>query len=892
MYYTKIVLLLTLLIPSNTWAQQEFFGDIRGTANNTIVASVGGQTASNIAQATKAANSGTLQLNGDVIGPISQNFVNIVGEVTATQITDGVLLALAATPNLTTGAIVQRNSSGGFSANKITLLQAPTVLTDAANKQYVDTVAALGLDPKDPAQVVATSNITTLSGLPTVDGVTLVNGNTILLIAQTNAVNNGLWVVASGAWTRPTDFETGTTADMAYVLILEGNTYAGSSWVCNTPDAIIGTDDLTFVQFSLPSQTTGNNIGSGDGEIYADNDGVVMNFRTIAGDSYLTVDTDTTSANTVSITSNATSDNTASTIVARDSSGNFSAGTITASLTGTASGNLASTGGTLTGNLTIPGGSGANPSLAVGGTSGVGISSPNSNTLSLSTNGSAAITINSDRSVSIITIGGSSGVVHSNSSGTLTSSAVTGSDIASNTITGSNISTSTTITAAGFDGPLTGNVTGSASSNVLKAGDTMTGPLALPAGSVSAPALNYSADGTTTGTGLYFPATHSLSLSTNGTEALNINSSGIVLLDSLAGTAGVVHSSSSGVLSSGLISNPDIVSNANIADTKLATISTAGKVSNSATTATNTNTVSTIVARDTSGNFSAGTISANVTLPAGSINNASLKFSGSSSPTGLSAATTDALIVNSATSLALSTNQLTALSINSSGTIKLNNFTTAGVVSNDSSGVLSSVVSTSANTASAIVARDSSHNFSAGTITASLTGSVQLPAGSSTTPSLNFTGNTTTGLSAATAHTLSFDANGSESMSVSDTAITTAVKLVLANLLCNQASQAASVTEGGSVSAATTTSILFLNSSGAITNFTVTFPTAPTNGQLFTIALTSTSSIGLTNSAPATPIVNQITSLDPATFTSSTGGTSVTYIYSTGTASWYRFNRG
>jgi hypothetical protein len=49
-----------------------------------------------------------------------------------------------------------------------------------------------------------------------------------------------------------------------------------------------------------------------------------------------------------------------------------------------------------------------------------------------------------------------------------------------------------------------------------------------------------------------------------------------------------------------------------IADTKLNTISTTGKVSNSATTATSTNTASAIVARDGSGNFSAGTISATI----------------------------------------------------------------------------------------------------------------------------------------------------------------------------------------------------------------------------------------------------------------------------------------
>jgi hypothetical protein len=63
---------------------------------------------------------------------------------------------------------------------------------------------------------------------------------------------------------------------------------------------------------------------------------------------------------------------------------------------------------------------------------------------------------------------------------------------------------------------------------------------------------------------------------------------------------------------SGIV-NADVSASAAIVDTKLATISTAAKVSNSATTATSANTASAIVARDASGNFAAGTITANVT---------------------------------------------------------------------------------------------------------------------------------------------------------------------------------------------------------------------------------------------------------------------------------------
>jgi hypothetical protein len=69
------------------------------------------------------------------------------------------------------------------------------------------------------------------------------------------------------------------------------------------------------------------------------------------------------------------------------------------------------------------------------------------------------------------------------------------------------------------------------------------------------------------------------------------------------------------------IVNADIATSAAIADTKLDTISTAGKVSNSATTATSSNTSSAIVSRDSSGNFTAGTITASLNGNASSVTN-------------------------------------------------------------------------------------------------------------------------------------------------------------------------------------------------------------------------------------------------------------------------------
>ncbi len=93
----------------------------------------------------------------------------------------------------------------------------------------------------------------------------------------------------------------------------------------------------------------------------------------------------------------------------------------------------------------------------------------------------------------------------------------------------------------------------------------------------------------------------------------DINASAAIDKTKISGTAitaadtGTVTST---IIADGTIVNGDISASAGIVDTKLATISTALKVSNSATTATDANTASAIVARDASGNFTAGTITA------------------------------------------------------------------------------------------------------------------------------------------------------------------------------------------------------------------------------------------------------------------------------------------
>lgn len=55
------------------------------------------------------------------------------------------------------------------------------------------------------ARVAAVGTVVTFSGLKTIDGIEVAAGDRVLLTGQPDKVTNGLWIVATGAWTRATD---------------------------------------------------------------------------------------------------------------------------------------------------------------------------------------------------------------------------------------------------------------------------------------------------------------------------------------------------------------------------------------------------------------------------------------------------------------------------------------------------------------------------------------------------------------------------------------------------------------------------------------------------------------------------------------------------------------
>ena len=133
------------------------------------------------------------------------------------------------------------------SAARIQNLPDPTLAQQPATKAYVDS-AVEGLAWKDSVRVASTANLTISGPGATIDGITMVANDRVLLKDQTTASQNGLyiWNGSAVAMTRSVDANTFAELEQAVVTVEEG-TSAGASF---RQTAVNGTIDSTAVTWA------------------------------------------------------------------------------------------------------------------------------------------------------------------------------------------------------------------------------------------------------------------------------------------------------------------------------------------------------------------------------------------------------------------------------------------------------------------------------------------------------------------------------------------------------------------------------------------------------------------------------------------------------------------
>jgi hypothetical protein len=554
--------------------------------------------------------------------------------------------ATTATDANTNSAIVARDGSGNFAATNVTAsslrstaggsvtvaaLTGGSVVTtyitvNTGTGITLNQLAAAGVVKTSAAGVLSTALIanadvaTNAAIADTKLGTISTSGKVSNSATTATNANTASAIVArdsSGNFIAGTLTLTGITTTASGTLTLSA--VNGSSATTNYV-TINTTNGITLSQLASAGLVHTNSSGVLSTSLLVDAD--VASNAAIADTKLATISTSGKVSNTATT---ATSANTNSAIVARDGSGNFAANNITATT-------LSSV---------------ANASLSIAA-------------LNISSVSTTYVTVNTSSGITLNQLA-SAGLVHTNASGVLSTSLLVNADVATNAaIADTKLGTIST------SGKVSNSATTATNANTASAIVARDGSGNFIAGTLTLTGVTTTTSGTLT-----LSAVNGSSATTN---YVTINTTNGITLPQLA-SAGLVHTNASGVLSTSLLVNADVATNAAIADTKLATISTSGKVSNSATTAVSTNTASAIVARDGSGNFAAGNITA-TTLS--SVANASLSIA--------------ALNVSSAST--------TYVTVNTASGITLNQLASAGLVHTNASGVLSTSLLVDADVAS------------------------------------------------------------------------------------------------------------------------------------------------------------------------------------------------
>ena len=317
------------------------------TSNQTITisgdATGTGTTAIGLTLANSGVTAGTYNSSSTQHSPLSIDAKGRVTSVgTAVTITPA-FSSITGTPTTLGGYGITDalSSSGGTVTGNITMsgatvtgIPTPTNASDVASKSYVDSIAN-NTTWKTAVRAATTSNIT-LSGTQSIDGVSVIVGDRVLVKAQTTQSDNGIYVVASGAWTRASDSSTGAQIVSEAVFVTSGTANADTQWVNTNTSITLGTTSITYIQFGAGSAYSAGTGIQLTGSVFS-NTGVLS----LTGTSNQISVSSSTGAVTLSLPT------TISGLTSVSSTG------FTGALTGAASSNVLKAGDTMTGTLNI-----------------------------------------------------------------------------------------------------------------------------------------------------------------------------------------------------------------------------------------------------------------------------------------------------------------------------------------------------------------------------------------------------------------------------------------------------------------------------------------------------------------------------------------------------------
>ena len=175
---------------------------------------------------------------------------------------DGVSITNSTINSTTIG--VTTPALGAFTSASST--NQPVGNNDLTTKLYVDSLA-LGISWKQPVLAATLASNITLSGAQTIDTVAVVAGDRVLVKNQTAQAENGIYIAATGAWSRSPDANDWDELVSALVFV-ESGTQAGSAWYCPVQaGGTLGVTAITWNNFSVGGvyfAGTGLNLSGGD----------------------------------------------------------------------------------------------------------------------------------------------------------------------------------------------------------------------------------------------------------------------------------------------------------------------------------------------------------------------------------------------------------------------------------------------------------------------------------------------------------------------------------------------------------------------------------------------------------------------------------------------------